>query len=139
MSRSPGDGCKFCDALEWCVCKSWKDVGDVITAREVEPAAAFNNGEDRRDAWAGVFAVDMDPVGPAQGDRTHDVTKGDLWFFPAGYPRQGRLYGHPCFSARIAGVSLTRLVSESNRQRSSFEGGVCCRSTRFSCHAAVCR
>jgi hypothetical protein len=73
MSRSPGDRCQFCDALDWCVCKSWKDVGQVITDRDVEPAAAFNNGEDCRDAWAGVFAADMDPVGPAHGDGTHRI------------------------------------------------------------------
>jgi hypothetical protein len=55
----------------WRVCKSWKDVGEVITDRDVEPAAAFNHGEDCRDAWAGVIAADMDPVGAAQGDETH--------------------------------------------------------------------
>ena len=73
MSRSPGGRGKFCGALDWRVCKSWKDVGEVITDRDVEPAAAFNNGEDCRDAWAGVFAADMDPVGAAQGDGTRRI------------------------------------------------------------------
>ena len=70
---SPGGRGKFWDALEWRVCKSWKDSGQVITDWEVEPAAAFNNGEDCCDAWAGVFAADMDPVGAAQGDGTHRI------------------------------------------------------------------
>ena len=73
MSCSPSGRGKFCGALEWCVCKSWKDVGEVITDGDVEPAAAFNNGEDGCDAWAGVLAADMDPVGSAQGDGTHRV------------------------------------------------------------------
>src|ERR1700733_11789744 len=73
MSGSPGCRGKFCGALEWRVCKSWKDSGQVITDRDVEPAAAFNNGEDCCDAWAGVFAADMDPVGAAQGDGTHRI------------------------------------------------------------------
>jgi hypothetical protein len=74
MSRGLGGRGKFCDALEWRVCKSWKDVGEVITDRDIEPAAAFNTGEDCRDAWAGVFAADMDPVGSAQGDGTHRIS-----------------------------------------------------------------
>src|ERR1700741_1322044 len=73
MSRSPGGGGKFCGALDWRVCKSWKDVGEVITDRDVEPAAAFNDGKDCRDAWAGVFTADMDPVRAAQGDGAHRI------------------------------------------------------------------
>jgi hypothetical protein len=59
--------------LDWLVRKSWKDVGEVITDREFEPTAAFNNGEDGRDAWSSVFAADVDPVGSAQGDGTHGI------------------------------------------------------------------
>src|ERR1700677_2905807 len=77
MSGSPGARRKFWGALEWRVRKPWKDVGEVITDRDVEPAAAFNNGEDGSDAWAGVFAADMDPVGAAQGDGTHRIL-GDI-------------------------------------------------------------
>jgi hypothetical protein len=46
MSGSPGGRGKFCDAPQWRVCKAWADVGEVITDRDVEPAAAFNNGEE---------------------------------------------------------------------------------------------
>jgi len=73
MSGSPGGRSKFCGALEWCVSKSWKNSGQVITDWDVEPAAAFNRGEDSRDAWAGVFAADMDPVGAAQGNGAHRI------------------------------------------------------------------
>ena len=73
MSGSRGGRGKFCSALEWSVCKSWKDSGQVITDWYVEPAAAFNNGEDCCDAWAAFFAADMDPVGAAQGDGTHRI------------------------------------------------------------------
>jgi len=61
MPRGPGCRGKCWDALDWRVCKSWKDVGEVITGQDFEPAAAFNDGEYCRDAWAGVFAADMDP------------------------------------------------------------------------------
>ncbi len=73
MPRGPSGRGKFCGALEWRVCKPWKDVGKVITDGEFEPAAAFNHGEDCCDAWAGVLAADMDPVGSAQGDGTHRI------------------------------------------------------------------
>ena len=86
MSGSPGGRSKFCGALQGRVCKSWKDVGEVITDRDIEPAAAFNNGEDRCDAWPCIFAADMDPVGAAQGDGAHRilgeiVAQFQFWIF----------------------------------------------------------
>jgi hypothetical protein len=35
--------------------------------------AAFDNGKDGRDAWAGVCTADMDPVRAAQGDGAHRI------------------------------------------------------------------
>ena len=52
MFGGPGCRCKFCDALKGCVCESGESLGEVVAHWDLESAAALNDGEDCRDAWA---------------------------------------------------------------------------------------
>ena len=68
-----GGGCEIRDAAHGCVGKSWQDVGQVIAHRDLEPTAAFDNGEDRSHSWPCLFASDMDPIHSTRGYRAHGV------------------------------------------------------------------
>jgi hypothetical protein len=50
------------DALNGRIGESRQDVSEVIADGDLEPPAAFDNGEDRRHAGLGLFAADVDPI-----------------------------------------------------------------------------
>jgi hypothetical protein len=47
MVCGAGGGFDLCDALDGLVRESWQDVGQVVAHGDLEPAAAFDDGEDR--------------------------------------------------------------------------------------------
>ena len=67
----PCSGRERGDALDGHVCESGQDIGEVVAHRNAEPAAAFDDGQDGGDAWSGLRAADMDPVGSAKGHGPH--------------------------------------------------------------------
>jgi len=62
VSGEPCCGSEPRDALDGGVGESWQDVGEVVAHRNLEPSAAFDHREDRRNARPSLFAADVDPV-----------------------------------------------------------------------------
>src|SRR5438034_9889000 len=52
-----------------------QDGGQVVTDRNLHPAAGLHNGENRRHLRSSLLATYMDPVLPAQCHRTHRVLR----------------------------------------------------------------
>ena len=60
----PGSGREFDYALDGHVTESGQDLGEVVAYPDVEPAAAFDDGEDGGHARSSLWAADVDPVLP---------------------------------------------------------------------------
>jgi hypothetical protein len=57
-------------ALDEAVGESGQDRGQVLADRQTESAAAFDDGEDRRDLGSSFLASKVHPVLPTDGDST---------------------------------------------------------------------
>jgi len=72
----PGGPCirrEICDELDGHVCQSGQDLMKVFADRDLEPAAAFNHGEDRGHTRSGLLAADVYPVFSTQGYAAHGI------------------------------------------------------------------
>ena len=73
----PGGGGEIGEALDGSVGESWKYGGEVVADGEPEPAAAFDDREDRSDLRSGLSAAYVDPVFSANRYGAHGVL-GDV-------------------------------------------------------------
>src|SRR5208282_1351513 len=62
-------------ALDGNIGDTWQDGGQVVTDRDLHPAAALHDGQNRRHLRARFLAAYVDPVLPAQRHRTHGVLR----------------------------------------------------------------
>jgi hypothetical protein len=73
MFYDPGGRGTISEAVKRSVCKPRQDVGEVMAHRDVEPATAFDHGDDCGYSRSGLLAPDMDPVASANGDGPHRI------------------------------------------------------------------
>jgi hypothetical protein len=62
VSGGPDRRSEIGDTLDGSVGESGQDIGEVISNRDLEPAATFDNRQNRRHAGSSLLASDVDPV-----------------------------------------------------------------------------
>src|ERR1039458_10174314 len=73
MVCSPSGWGEIGDALDGHMGESRQDSSEIVADRDLEPSAAFDDGEDRRHARSGLLAADMDPVAATSRYCAHGV------------------------------------------------------------------
>ena len=61
--------------MDGSVGESGQDGGEVLTHRDLESAAGFDDGEDCCDAWSSLLVSDVGPVATANRHRAHGVLR----------------------------------------------------------------
>src|ERR1035437_4299691 len=75
LLSSPRRGGEGGEALDGNVSNTWQDGGQVVADRNLHPAAALHDRQNRRHLRSGLLAADVDPVLPAQRHGTHRVLR----------------------------------------------------------------
>jgi hypothetical protein len=75
MPGDPRSGSKVWKAPDREIGKSGKNRGKVITHRKFQPAAAFHDGENRRNLRSRLWAADVQPILSTKSYRTHGVLR----------------------------------------------------------------
>ena len=75
LSGSPRRGGKVSEALDGDVGNTRQNSGQVVADRSLDAAAGLHDGQNRRHLGPGLLAANMDPVLPAQRDRTDRVLR----------------------------------------------------------------
>src|SRR5450759_4245641 len=65
LLSSPRRGGEGGEALDGNVSNTWQDGGQVVADRNLHPAAALHDRQNRRHLRSGLLAADVDPVLPA--------------------------------------------------------------------------
>jgi hypothetical protein len=64
----PGLGSEFRESLDREVGDSGKERSPIIAYRELQPTTAFHHRKDRRNLRPCLWAADVDPIPPSDGD-----------------------------------------------------------------------
>src|ERR1017187_8361553 len=83
LPGSPRRGGKVSKTMDGNVGNTRQDGSQVATDRNLHPAAGLHDGQNRRHLGPGLLAAHMDPVFPAQRDRTHRVLRQVCYSTPA--------------------------------------------------------
>src|ERR1035437_253343 len=75
LLSSPRRGGEGGEALDGNVSNTWQDGGQVVADRNLHPAAALHDRQNRRHLRSGLLAADVDSVLPAQRHGTHRVLR----------------------------------------------------------------
>ena len=75
MPGDPHSGSKVWEAPDREIGKPGENRGKVIAQRELQPAAAFHDRENRCNLRSRLWAADVDPVLPTQSHGTHGILR----------------------------------------------------------------
>ena len=75
MPADPLSGSKVCEAADREIGKPGENRGKVLAHGDFQPAAAFDDRENRRNLRPGLWTADVDPVLPTQSHGTHGILR----------------------------------------------------------------